>query len=87
MFYSAQWSSNKPPLPFPSAGHKKKKEVSPAFAAVSEKCLHSKDVFTLRMRRAEDERREERRILSYWGSGAGRRWEGREDGLIVPKER
>lgn len=56
-----------PSFPFPSAGHKKKKknEVSSAFAAGTQKCLHSKDVFTLRMRSVEDERREERRILSY----------------------
>lgn len=58
-----------------------KKKVSSAFAAGTEKCLHSKDAFALRMRRVEDERREERRILSCGQSGVGREG-GREERMV-----
>ena len=60
---------------------KKKKEASSAFAAAAEKRLHSKGVFTLRMSRAEDERKEETWILSYRESGAGRGG-GREERMV-----
>lgn len=49
----------------------------------AEKYLHSKDSVTLRMRKAEDERKEERSILSYGKSKAGRDGRREEDGLIV----
>lgn len=48
--------------------------------------MHSKDAFTLRMRRAVDERREERRILSCRESGAGREG-GREERMFDCAER
>lgn len=54
----SSWS-NKPSLPFSGATQRQKC----VFCCSNKKCLHSKDVFTLRMSRAEDEKREERRIL------------------------
>lgn len=43
--------------------------------------MHTKDAFALRMRRVEDERREERRILSCGQSGVGREG-GREERMV-----
>lgn len=57
LFFSVSRSSNKPPFAFPSAQRTRRK-VPPAFAMVSEKCMRSKDAFTLRVRRAENERKE-----------------------------
>lgn len=40
----------------PSAWHKKRKKNTSAFAITSEKRLHSKDIFALRVRREEAQR-------------------------------
>lgn len=73
LFYSAEWSINKASLPLPSACMRGGKKSFSCF------CRRDQEMFAFKSR--FEDKKEERRILSYWESRAGRGG-GKEEWMV-----